>query len=47
MKKESNNAKLLQKQIAQQLGYWDATNKRYREQINMPSPNIGSVKAKG
>ena len=38
MEIKSNVPKVSQKQIAQPLGYEDFTKKRYRGQINQPSP---------
>ena len=35
---KSNEPKLTQKQICYQLGYWDSTIKRYRDDISMDSP---------
>ena len=38
MEKKSNEPKLTQKQICNQLGYSDSTIKRYRDDISMASP---------
>ena len=39
MERKSNEPKLTQKQICNQLGYSDSTIKRYRDDISMDSPN--------
>ena len=47
MEIKSNIRKLTQKQMAQQLSFSDPTIKKYRDQINMPSPHIRKTAKKG